>query len=297
MRATPLPPTMQALMLPAPGGYRLAVRFAPAAAARGSVLLAPPFAEEMNKSRRMLSRQARALAAIGYDVLIIDLLGTGDSSGDFGDASWTAWIDDLALGWQWLTDRAAGPVWLWGLRSGALLASALATRLATGASVQPQVPPLVQSQVHPQVNPPAAPPLLLWQPVLSGSQHLQQFLRLRAMSGLGAERDPANGVSALKQALARGETVEIAGYALSPALADGLAQATLSVPPAGTRVIWLEVAGGGELTLPSATRIEQWRAAGVNVTAQACDGAPFWQTQEIEESELLLAATTEALAR
>ncbi len=39
-----------------------------------------PFAEEMNKSRRMAALQSRALAEHGYAVLQIDLLGCGDSS-------------------------------------------------------------------------------------------------------------------------------------------------------------------------------------------------------------------------
>ena len=53
---------------------------------KGSILYIHPFAEEMNKSRRMAALQARALAKAGYAVLQLDLLGCGDSSGDFGDA-------------------------------------------------------------------------------------------------------------------------------------------------------------------------------------------------------------------
>src|SRR5258705_9769402 len=50
---------------------------------RGSVLYLPPFAEEMNKSRRMAALQARAFARIGWNVLQMDLFGCGDSSGEF----------------------------------------------------------------------------------------------------------------------------------------------------------------------------------------------------------------------
>ncbi|MBK8384562.1 MAG: hypothetical protein IPL11_02315 [Candidatus Accumulibacter sp.] len=41
-----------------------------------------------NKSWRIVPLQARALATAGYAVLQIDLMGCGDSSGDFGDATW-----------------------------------------------------------------------------------------------------------------------------------------------------------------------------------------------------------------
>ena len=54
---------------------------------RGVVLL-PPFAEEMNLSRRMLRLQASALAERGIAALVLDLFGTGDSAGDFGDSLW-----------------------------------------------------------------------------------------------------------------------------------------------------------------------------------------------------------------
>ncbi len=74
---------------------------------RGAVVYVHPFAEEMNKSRRMAALQSRALAAAGFAVLQIDLLGCGDSSGDFGDASWDEWIDDVLLAVRWLRGQHA----------------------------------------------------------------------------------------------------------------------------------------------------------------------------------------------
>ena len=49
---------------------------------RGALVYVHPFAEEMNKARRMAALQARAMAAAGYAVLQIDLYGCGDSAGD-----------------------------------------------------------------------------------------------------------------------------------------------------------------------------------------------------------------------
>ena len=72
---------------------------------RGLVLYIHPFAEEMNKSRRMAALQARAFAQAGYAVLQIDLHGCGDSAGDFGDATWEHWIDDVVQGCHWLRQR------------------------------------------------------------------------------------------------------------------------------------------------------------------------------------------------
>ena len=59
--------------------------------ASGWVVHVPAFAEEMNKSRAMVSRQARALAARGYAVVVPDLYGTGDSAGELREATWALW--------------------------------------------------------------------------------------------------------------------------------------------------------------------------------------------------------------
>ncbi|HEY9550049.1 MAG TPA: hypothetical protein VIR45_11165, partial [Kiloniellaceae bacterium] len=87
---------MEALCLDGPAGPLFAVHHAAAPASRqglGLVYL-PPFAEEMNRSRRMAALQARRLAALGVDDLLLDPFGTGDSAGDFGDARWEIWRED-----------------------------------------------------------------------------------------------------------------------------------------------------------------------------------------------------------
>lgn len=76
----------------------------------GTVVFAPAFAEEMNKSRRMTARMARALAADGWRVVQRDLLGCGDSAGDFGDATWAAWLDDVEA--ELKQSSKDQPVWL-----------------------------------------------------------------------------------------------------------------------------------------------------------------------------------------
>ena len=83
--------------LPAAHGERFCIFHLPVGAARGGIVYLHPFAEEMNKSRRMAALQSRMLAARGFAVLQIDLFGCGDSSGDFGDARWEIWRQDVAL--------------------------------------------------------------------------------------------------------------------------------------------------------------------------------------------------------
>ena len=234
----------------------------------GTVIAAHAFAEEMNKSRRMCARMARLLAESGWRVVQKDLLGCGDSSGDFADASWPAWVTDLED--EFALAEPAAPVWLWGLRAGALLASAVVAR-------------------QPRAN------LLLWQPVSSGAQHLQQFLRLHAGARIVGS-GKAGGDTSPAQRLRAGQAVEVGGYELGPALAAGMEQANFDLPTdfAG-RVVWLEVSDNAALS-PAATRmIERLQARRLVVEAEAVAGPAFWQTQEIEESEPLLQRSLAAL--
>ena len=112
--------------------------------------------EEMNKSRRMISLQARNFAQLGYAVLILDLFGTGESSGEFGAITWAIWLENIQSAINWLKQQGARTIDLWGLRTGCLLAMDFA-----GQSQEP------------------IKHLLCWQPVINGETFITQFLRLR----------------------------------------------------------------------------------------------------------------------
>lgn len=247
---------------------------------RALVVYVHPFAEEMNKSRRMAALQARALAQSGYAVLQIDLLGCGDSSGEFADAAWSDWVDDVQLACRWLAERHPGlPLWLWGLRAGCLVAAQAAAQLPMPCA------------------------FLFWAPTPSGKTVLQQFLRLKSAAALldGGAKGITEG---LRRDLAAGQTVEIAGYGLSAALAQGLESATLAPPPpAGPaaprpRLLWLDLSTQeAAATSPVAQKtLAQWEAAGYAVRAEVVQGPQFWQTTEIEDAPALLAATLSTLA-
>ena len=99
---------------------------------KGGIVYVHPFAEEMNKSRRMAALQSRRLAALGYAVLQIDLFGCGDSSGDIADADLDVWLRDLDAAAEWLAGQGHRPLYLWGLRLGALLAAAWSSQNRAG---------------------------------------------------------------------------------------------------------------------------------------------------------------------
>ena len=244
---------------------------------RGAILYVHPFAEELNKSRRMAALQARAFAARGYAVLQPDLYGCGDSSADFADARWAIWKQDLALAATWLEHETRAPVSLWGLRLGALLA----LDFASDAPV-------------------ALAALLFWQPAFDGKLHLNQFLRMAIASQMFAPDAPAgSGTEALLQDLRRGKSLEVGGYTLAPELALAIAAldgANLALPDCPLH--WLELLVPASGTVAAATRrlAEAWRSAGARVQVHPLRGVPFWATAEIVECPAMLAATASAWA-
>jgi len=271
-----------AVFLDAPhsADQRYALLHRPVGPLRGRVLYLPPFAEEMNKSRRMAALQARALAEAGYAVLQIDLQGCGDSDGDFGDASWQGWIQDCLLGVEYLNTQVGreAPLTLWGLRAGCLLAPAVAEA--------------VDEACH----------FLFWQPSTQGKLVLQQFIRLKTAAAMidGQQKGMAEQV---RQTLAQGDCVEIAGYRLSHALAQGLEAAKLHPPQRKTdasgefesHLAWIEISRNAqELSPASQSTFSLWQKASTKSSCAIVQGPAFWQTTEVEDAPELLRASQEA---
>lgn len=242
--------------------------------ATAGVVYIPPFAEEMNRSRRMAALQARALAADGVSVLLLDLYGTGDSDGDFADARWEIWREDVAVGIRYLQAQGCETVALWGLRAGALLAADVAEA--------------ADSVRH----------LILWQPVPSGESVITQMLRTRIAAAMDGS-EPSVTAAALRSTLQAGESIEVAGYDLTPALVADLSTRRLETSSlgAGNRVHWVEVAAeAGRRLSPAGERaIAAWRSAGADVTASVVGGEPFWSLQEITLAPSLIEATLAAV--
>lgn len=270
-------PPAEHFFLPAPGGRRYCI-YHPAhgeagAAPQAALLYVAPFGEEMNRTRRASALTARALAAQGCAVLQIDLYGSGDSDGEFGEARWDGWKADLALGHAWLATHSGQAVGLWGVRLGALLALDYARVAAL---------PVAR--------------FVLWQPVLRGAVYLNQLLRLRLASEMlaGGSTDSR----ALRAAL-RAEAQEIGGYLVAPALADAIeALDAGALPTPAAPVHWLEVVAeaGRAAPPPSQQQAWAWRAQGAAVQLQAVHDAACWNTQEIAECAQLRAATLAVMA-
>ena len=246
------------------------------AAIKGGAVYFAPFAEEANRARRMASLLADKLSSTGTATLLFDYASTGDSSGEFSQARWDRWVSDGCAAIEWLHRKIGKPVALVGLRLGAVMALECAKKI--GLDI---------------------PRIVLWQPVTSGRTVFTQFLRIRLAASLaeGGDRDTTKD---LMERLSGGETLEVAGYEITPALADAVNGVNLVdfVPPPASKIHWFEVTTGedDELMPPSQKAVLQWRDAGVDVVASTIAGEQFWATQEIATALPLIDATQTALA-
>lgn len=233
---------------------------APPAESRGAVLVVPPFAEEMNKARRMVTDASRALLEVGFGSVCVDLYGTGDSEGEFRDASWDVWIADLSA--------AAARSTALGMPITRILATRLGCLLAADYLKQ---------------NPEVPRRCVFWQPVVDGARYIDQFLRLRLAASLfgGAQKETLSG---LHSQLSGAGAVEVAGYMLSSGLAQTIGARRMSdlLANAGAAIDWIDVVRSPTSGVPTASlqAVETLCAGGNSVRSLQVVGEPFWASTE-----------------
>lgn len=240
-----------------------------------AILYIHPFGEEMNKSRRTVALQARALGEMGYAVLTVDLPGCGDSYGDLGAVSWNQWIDELEGCLSWLKRQTDSPVCLWGLRMGALLAAEIAANHKEDVER-----------------------LILWQPVVEGRSIVSGFLRMSLAAALLRTNSQQETVAELRSQLASGSSVEIAGYQLSGSLSNSIEMQSLAnYGYANHAVDWIEVSKleKEKTAITSSRVIDIWNERGAKVRSHIAVGDSFWNTVEISECTGLIELTSHIL--
>lgn len=233
------------------------------------VVHVPAFADEMNKSRHLVARQAVRLASSGMVVIVPDLCGTGESPEPFSAATWSIWREEVSCIVAYALDEGATAVSLWGLRLGCVLAADVAAR---------------SEGIH---------RLLLWASVPDGARQVAQFLRLlQASTAVAGSR--GGSVAEARAKLEAGEAVEVGGYSLSPALyLDLMAGDYASLDrarPLRVDIIAVQRLGGTQSNLESLAA--RWREQGHCCTVHSVAGPAFWATQELAFLPELLDLTT-----
>lgn len=239
-----------------------------------AIIHIPAFAEEMNRSRRMVALQAQAFSDQGYAVLVFDLFGTGDSTGDFGEATWEIWLQNIDTAIDWLKQQGAQSIDLWSLRIGALLAMDFAGH-----------------------NRHRIQRLIAWQPVLNGDTFVTQFLRLRVAAAMMNNNAPREKTSDLKQQLLEGQDVEVAGYLLNSDLIKPLMalRADRLNWQAVNEVAFFEVVAGGDDpgVIGNMQLLAILQEQNINASLARVDGDAFWASQENSEEADLIKITSE----
>ncbi|HEC00163.1 MAG TPA: hydrolase 2, exosortase A system-associated [Sphingomonadales bacterium] len=239
-----------------------------------NILFIPPFGEELNRSRHMVNRQARAFTKAGYGVLILDLFGTGDSEGQCEQANISLWQQDIHAACVWLRKASDTAPLFWAMRSGALLAADLI-------------------QKHPDLT----NHMILWSPVSNGKKFISQFMRIKLAAGTTRQTSGQQlTVKDLWAKLDNGENLEIAGYSLSPDLAKDLSTLSLNEMdlPQRLTISWIETSLNDPAKLSPASHkiIEQWKESGITVTRKAVNDIAFWTLQEPEWANKYIDQTT-----
>ena len=253
----------------------MVVRWHPDGELKAHALFIPAFGDEMNQTRRMVKLAAEALAQRGVTSTVFDLLGTGDSSADFSEATIERWLSDCRSMVERLHRESSVPLMLIGCRLGVALAVRLTQQL-----------------------PQRAEALIGWAPLLQGRAQLSGMLRAAAIA-----RSHRPDVNALPDAKARwtsGCIAVLGGYTVSPSLAEQLKALDSTGAPQVARATLIDVrlAVDSEPPVPSHAireRAAAWTESGVPTDAVAVPGAGFWNVSDLVDVPELVGATLAAM--
>lgn len=227
-----------------------------------NLLFIPPFAEEANKSRHMLSALGRSLASNGIKTTIIDLYGCGDSEGDIDQVNLKSWHQDISNVLQHIQQHSANTsranISIGGLRLGATIA----------------IDFLAKSQQ--QVD-----NLLLWQPVVKGEQFMKQFIRLKIAESITKSSAPTTSTSQIIAELENGNTQEISGYQLTKDLFQDISALSCLHQniATDTQLHLLEINPSSAPSIPMVKAVSSYE--NINASHHICQGSQFWSCQEI----------------
>jgi exosortase A-associated hydrolase 2 len=219
------------------------------------LIVVPPFAEEMNRCRRQISETARLIAESHCSVLVPDFFGTGDSEGEFADARWDIWVQDLICAGKWAAST--------GFDANGVLSVRLGSAIVADAM---------------RHNEFADIPTAFWQPIVQGQVFLRQFLRLKVAAEMS--RQHAITVEDVQSQLDREGSVNVGGYEISAELAGSIQDVTpLTYKDLRfAEVAVLELLRGGKRSgqTEGSQLIEALGNKSADVSYAELSGLPYW---------------------
>lgn len=244
-------------------GQIFLIQYSPSVQIKANILLLPAIGEELNRCRKMLSDQARLLAASGFQCWVLDYFGTGDSGGDFAEIDWDLWLRDIQAVIQ-NTIPTDQPLILFGVRVGALMALDVAESLEAGMLGG----------------------VVLFQPVTSGQKFVNQMLRQRS-AYLMANDLSSESAADMRAKAAAGQLLEVGGYLYNGSILQSLDERQIKGRqlPDDLKLIWMEnvKAEGADLSIGSNKLVEGFRQQGCKVSVELFCDPPIWQLHERAE--------------
>jgi exosortase A-associated hydrolase 2 len=233
----------------------------------------PPFAEEMNKCRHLLSELRQQL--IGHsDLLLLDPYGTGDSSGDLDTATAQQWTSDWLSLLHIVKTAGYQKINVVAVRYGHL-----------------QLIDLLQ-----QVLPLPIHKIVLWQPYLQSSTFLQQFFRLKIAEQMAKGEKTTQ--KELEAQLNAGDMLEIAGYPITHHFVSSVHSLqgldTLPALYQQTPLLWLETSMLQNVS-PACEKGIASLSPHFLVQFQQLLGPPWWNASELVYNSELIDRTCEFL--
>ncbi|VAW34698.1 hypothetical protein MNBD_DELTA04-1627 [hydrothermal vent metagenome] len=221
------------------------------------VVYCHPFAEEKNMSHSIIVKAARMIAEEGFPVFRFDLSGCGDSEGDLDHSTVEDWRQDLDKAIEiFHQETGVSRYLLWGLRLGAGLA-------------------LMREQYSKDDEPAG---LILWQPVLDFSLHIEQFLRrsissqiLKKSNGLVSGMDAETEMRIY-------DTAHVIGYPITKHLYNSfneIGDQPLTVTPSSPTLI-VSVSLLDQPAVALKQHADRLRRSGTPVTLCHVSAEPFW---------------------
>ena len=234
-----------------------------------AVVILPPFAEEMNKCRHLISNVMRQLAAAGVSSFLLDNYGTGDSEGDLDTATLQLWREDLTALINDISLQGYSDISFVAIRFGALQLFDLLYNA--------QLPLPVASVV-------------LWQPYFDIAKFWQQFVRIKVAEAMALGEKTSQ--KQLEQQLNEGQLLEIAGYPISPAFYHSLLSANTTFPPMlkAKPMCWLETSQLDNIAVP-VEKMRQQLSEQCTLSFEQIKDEPYWQTTELAEAQALISHT------
>lgn len=249
-------------------------------AATATVVL-PAFAEEMNKTRHLLSACRDKVCSNGGSWFQLDPFGTGDSMGDLDETDVVQWRDDFIGLLNLLHQQGYQAVNFIAVRYGALQ---LFDLLAEPASLPLQLNKIV-----------------LWQPFTQAAPFLQQLFRLKVAEQMAVGEKTTQ--KELEQQLTAGAVLEIAGYPFTANFIDSVRQlrtldhsceSLQSLCGSSPALLWLETSNLPNVGPATAKSLDAL-AAHFSVKFELLTDSPYWTSTELVANNQLIEQTAQFL--